>query len=114
MKLNVNKPWGSYRIIDQGKKFLVKKISVNPHSKLSLQSHKYRSEHWIVVKGIAEVTVNDKITVLESNQSIFIPLKFKHSLANNHDNELIVIEVWYGEVLKEEDIIRYEDVYNRI
>ena len=114
MKSIVNKPWGSYKIIDQGKNFLVKNIFVKPHSKLSLQSHQYRSEHWIVVQGIAEVEVNGKISILESNQNIFIPLKAKHSLANNHDNDLMVIEVWYGEILKEEDIIRYEDRYNRV
>ena len=114
MKTIKNKPWGSYEIIDKGKNYLVKKIFVNPHSKLSLQSHKYRSEHWIVIEGSAEVTVNDDVKILTSNQSIFIPLKAKHRLANNYDKNLIIIEVWNGEILDEEDIIRYEDIYNRV
>lgn len=114
MKSIVNKPWGKYEVIDQGKNFLVKKIFVNSHSKLSLQSHEHRSEHWTVVQGKAEVTINDKVLNLNSNQSIFIPLKSKHSLANNGDDELIIIEVWYGETLNEDDIIRYEDRYGRV
>ena len=114
MKAIVNKPWGSYRIIDEGKNYLVKKITVNPQSKLSLQSHKHRSEHWIVVKGVADVTINDNTHKLESNQSIYIPLQAKHCLANNHDESLIIVEVWYGEILDEEDITRYEDIYDRI
>ena len=114
MKLFVDKPWGSYQIIDQGENFVVKKIVVKPYGKLSLQSHKHRSEHWIIVEGRAEVTINDNITTLESNQSTFIPSKTKHRLANNYDKNLIIIEVWYGENLDEEDITRYEDIYNRI
>ena len=109
MKTIVNKPWGSYQIIDEGNNYLVKKIWVKPHSKLSLQSHKHRSEHWVVVQGTAEVTINDKISVLELNKNIFIPLEAKHRLANNYNKDLIVIEVWYGEILEEEDITRYDD-----
>ena len=114
MKSIINKPWGSYQIIDQGENFVVKKIVVTPYSKLSLQSHEHRSEHWIIVEGKAEVTVNGNISTLESNQSTYIPSKAKHRLANNHDKNLIVIEVWYGEKLDEEDITRYEDIYNRV
>ena len=114
MKSIVNKPWGSYQIIDQGENFVVKNIVVKPYCKLSLQSHKHRSEHWIIVEGRAEVTINDNITTLESNQSTFIPSKTKHRLANNYDKNLILIEVWYGENLDEEDITRYEDIYNRV
>ncbi len=114
MKSIVNKPWGSYRIIDQGENFVVKKIVVKPYGKLSLQSHKHRSEHWVIVEGRAEVTINDKITTLEPNQSTYIPSETKHRLANNYDKNLILIEVWYGENLDEEDITRYEDVYNRV
>ena len=114
MKSFVNKPWGSYQIIDQGENFVVKKIVVKPSGKLSLQSHKYRSEHWIIVEGRAEVTINDSITTLESNQSAYIPSETKHRLANNYDKNLILIEVWYGENLDEEDITRYEDIYNRV
>ena len=109
MKTIVNKLWGSYQIIDEGNNYLVKNILVKPHSKLSLQSHKHRSEHWVVVQGTAEVTINDKISILEPNKNIFIPSESKHRLANNYNNDLIVIEVWYGEILEEEDITRYDD-----
>ena len=114
MKSIVNKPWGSYQIIDQGENFVVKNIIVKPYGKLSLQSHKNRSEHWVIVEGRAEVTINDNITTLEPNQSTYIPSETKHRLANNYDKNLILIEVWYGESLDEEDITRYEDIYNRV
>ena len=114
MKSIVNKPWGSYQIIDQGENFVVKNIVVKPFCKLSLQSHKHRSEHWVIVEGRAEVTINEKITTLEPNQSTYIPSETKHRLANNYDKNLILIEVWYGENLDEEDITRYEDIYNRV
>ena len=114
MKSIVNKPWGTYRIIDQGENFIVKNIVVKPYCKLSLQSHKHRSEHWVIVEGRAEVTINDKITTLEPNQSTYIPSETKHRLANNYDKNLILIEVWYGDSLDEEDITRYEDIYNRV
>ena len=114
MKSIVNKPWGSYQIIDQGKNFVVKNILVKPNCKLSLQSHEHRSEHWIIVEGRAEVNISGNITTLETNQSTYIPSKAKHRLANNHDKNLIIIEVWYGEILNEEDITRYEDIYNRV
>jgi len=109
MKTIVNKPWGSYQIIDEGNNYLVKNILVKPYSKLSLQSHKHRSEHWVVVQGTAEVTINDKINILEPNKNIYIPSEAKHCLANNYNKDLIVIEVWYGEILEEEDITRYDD-----
>ena len=114
MKSIVNKPWGSYQIIDQGKNFVVKNIVVKPNCKLSLQRHEHRSEHWIIVEGRAEVNINGNIATLETNQSTYIPSKTKHRLANNHDKNLIIIEVWYGEILNEEDITRYEDIYNRV
>ena len=76
MKSIVNKPWGSYRIIDQGENFIVKNIVVKPHAKISLQSHKHRSEHWVIVEGRAEVTINDKITTLGPNQSTYICLLY--------------------------------------
>jgi len=108
-----SKPWGSFEVIDQGKNFVVKKILVNPKSKLSLQSHRNRSEHWIIVEGEAEVTLDNKQMTMYPNQSIYIPKNSKHRLTNNSDDNLIVVEVWYGNILEEEDIIRYEDIYNR-
>ena len=113
MKTSVTKPWGSYLIIDKGKNFLVKNILIKPHCKLSLQSHEHRSENWVVVKGRAEVTVDENISNLDPNETIYIPVKSKHRLANNYDEDLIIIEVWHGEILDEEDIKRYEDVYGR-
>ena len=92
MKSIVNKPWGSYQIIDQGENFVVKKIVVKPYGKLSLQSHKHRSEHWIIVEGRAEVTINDNITTLEPNQSAYIPANTKHRLANNYDKNYRVFQ----------------------
>jgi len=109
----VLKPWGSYQVIEEGKNFKVKKIIVKPKGQLSLQSHNYRSEHWVIVEGRAEVTVNEAIKILEANQSIVIPLKAKHRLANNDENDLVVIEVWYGDILDEDDLTRYQDKYNR-
>lgn len=109
----VLKPWGSYQIIEQTQKYTIKRIIVKGGGKLSLQSHNHRSEHWIVVQGEAEVTINDQIKLLNSNENIFIPMKAKHRLANNQTKNLIVIEIWYGDILEENDIIRYEDIYKR-
>ena len=113
MNSKVNKPWGSFEILDNGKNYLVKKIVVNPGGILSLQRHKYRSEHWIVAEGKAEVTVDDKISILDKNENIFIPQGSIHRLSNKTSNNLIIIEMWYGEKLDENDIERYEDIYNR-
>ena len=113
MKSIVNKPWGSYKIIDQGKNFLVKNIFVKPHSKLSLQSHQYRSEHWIVVKGNACVTKNNKTYNLKKNQSIDIPKGAKHRIENKKKIPLTIIEIQTGDKLLENDIIRFEYIYNR-
>ena len=114
MKTSVTKPWGSYQIIDQGKNFLVKNIFVKPNCKLSLQSHKHRSENWVVVQGKAEVTIDEKKIILKPNENIYIPAKSKHRLENNFDEDLIIIETWHGEILEEDDIVRYEDIYGRI
>ncbi len=110
----VQKPWGYFEIINTGKKFLLKKIVVKPQGILSLQSHQGRSEHWIVAEGVAEVTINKKVTLLEQNENIFIPKGAIHRLANKSNIELIIFEMWYGDKLDENDIIRYEDVYKRI
>ena len=109
----IQKPWGSYQILEKNKNHLVKNIIVKPGGALSLQSHKYRSEHWVVVKGTATVTIEKEIKNLKSNESIFIHKSAKHRLANNNKEDLIIIEVQYGDLLQEEDIIRYEDIYNR-
>ena len=114
MKTFVNKPWGSFEIISEGRKYTLKKIIVNPGGQLSLQSHQYRSEHWLIAEGNAEVVINDEIFNLKENQHIFIPQGAKHMLANRAKQILIVIEMWFGDDLDENDIKRYEDIYNRV
>ena len=114
MKSIVNKPWGSYEVIYEGKKYTLKKLIVNPNGQLSLQSHEGRSEHWLVVEGKAEVIINDETYNLEENQHIFIPKGAKHRLANREDKALVVIEMWFGNKLEENDIKRYEDIYKRL
>ncbi len=109
----VEKPWGSFEILKSGRNFLVKKIYVKPGGILSLQSHEHRSEHWIVAEGEAEVTINDKIINLKENENIFIPKSAIHRIANKSSFDLIIIEMWYGDKLDENDIKRYEDIYKR-
>jgi len=114
MKSIVEKPWGSYQVLEQGTRYTVKRIIVNPRGKLSLQSHQHRSEHWIIVEGEAVVTINDEIKTLKENETIFIPRGSNHRLANELAKKLIVIELWYGDILDEKDIERLEDIYERI
>ena len=110
----VLKPWGSFEVLNSGANYTIKRLIINPGCILSLQNHKYRSEHWVVVDGVAEVTLDEKIFILEVNKHIFIPVKAKHRIANKGENLLIIIEIWHGDTLDEEDIVRYEDIYNRI
>ena len=110
----VEKPWGSYEILSFGENFLVKKIYVKPGGILSLQSHEYRSEHWIVAKGKAKVTINNNLSILKENDNIFVPKGAIHRIANKESEDLIIIEMWYGEKLNENDIKRYEDIYKRL
>ena len=110
----VEKPWGSYEVLKSGKNFLVKKIYVKAGGVLSLQSHEYRSEHWIVAQGQAEVTIDAKVFTLNENENIFIPKGSVHRITNNTNNDLVIIEMWYGQKLDENDIKRYEDIYERI
>ena len=110
----IEKPWGSFEILKSGKKFLVKKIFVKPGGVLSLQSHEHRSEHWIVAEGEAEVTIDKKVINLKENENIFIPKGAIHRMANRKDHDLIIIEMWYGDNLDENDIKRYDENYNII
>lgn len=109
-----HRPWGWFEslIIESG--FQVKRICVNPSQSLSLQSHRFRSEHWIVVEGIASITIDDNNFLLNAGKSIFIPQGAKHRLSNNGSNKLLIIEVQLGEYLGEDDITRYEDNYSRL
>jgi len=109
----VHRPWGWYDSIDEAERFKVKRIQVKPGASLSLQKHNHRAEHWIVVKGTAEVTCGDKVTLLGENQSIYISLGQVHRLANPGSIPLEIIEVQTGSYLGEDDIIRFEDTYGR-
>jgi mannose-1-phosphate guanylyltransferase / mannose-6-phosphate isomerase len=109
----VARPWGWYDSIDQGERFKVKRIQVKPGASLSLQMHHHRAEHWIVVKGTAEITNGDEVIVLTENQSTYIPLGQTHRLANPGVLPLEIIEVQSGSYLGEDDIVRFEDTYGR-
>ena len=108
-----NRPWGSFTVLDEGEGFKVKRISVNPGHKLSLQYHHHRSEHWTVVQGEASVTLGEDLKQLKINESIYIPLKEKHALANEGEELMQLIEVQLGDYLGEDDIVRLEDRYGR-
>ena len=114
------RPWGAYYVLEDKSNFKVKKIIVNPNQRLSLQSHKHRSEHWIVVSGTGTVEIRKKdslekdwILDLNPNESCFIPSQAMHRLANYGKIPLVIIEVQVGEYTGEDDIIRYEDDYKR-
>ena len=107
------RPWGDYEPIDRGQRYQVKRITVKPGGKLSLQSHEHRAEHWVVVAGSALVTVDGMITRLEENESAYIPVGSVHRLENPGLTPLELIEVQCGDYLGEDDIVRYEDIYNR-
>lgn len=109
----VSRPWGWYDTIDLGDRFKVKRIQVNPGASLSLQIHAKRAEHWVVVKGTAEVTCGDQAITLKENESTFIPLGEKHRLSNPSTDILEIIEVQSGTYLGEDDIIRIDDGYGR-
>jgi len=109
----VYRPWGCYEGIDIGERFQVKRITVNPGGKLSLQMHHHRAEHWIVVSGTAKVTCGDKVELLTENESTYIPIGMNHRLENPGKLPLHLIEVQSGSYLGEDDIVRFEDVYQR-
>jgi mannose-1-phosphate guanylyltransferase / mannose-6-phosphate isomerase len=111
--LKMFRPWGAYQRIDLGDRFQVKRITVKPGGRLSLQKHFHRSEHWVVVSGTAEVTIGDKVMELHENQSTYIPIGEVHRLANPGRVPLEIIEVQVGSYTGEDDIVRIEDVYGR-
>ncbi|GLK63397.1 mannose-1-phosphate guanylyltransferase/mannose-6-phosphate isomerase [Paracoccus kondratievae] len=108
-----HRPWGWFETLALADRFQVKRIVVNPGASLSLQSHFHRSEHWIVVSGTARVTVDDTVTLLTENQSIYVPLGAVHRLENPGKVPMVLIEVQTGAYLGEDDIVRYEDIYSR-
>jgi len=109
----VARPWGWYDRIDQGDRFKVKRIQVKPGASLSLQMHEHRAEHWVIVKGVAEITNGDQVITLTENQSTYIPQGQVHRLANPGKEPLEIIEVQSGSYLGEDDIVRFEDAYGR-
>jgi len=109
----IYRPWGYYQSVDQGSRHQVKRIVVRPGGRLSLQKHHHRAEHWVVVRGAAEVTLNDKVTHVHENESIYLPIGCTHRLANPGKIDLELIEVQTGSYFGEDDIVRIDDVYNR-
>jgi mannose-1-phosphate guanylyltransferase/mannose-6-phosphate isomerase len=109
----VSRPWGWYDSVDEGERFKVKRIQVKPGASLSLQMHHHRAEHWIVVKGTAEITNGEQVLLLTENQSTYIPQGQTHRLANPGKTPLEIIEVQSGSYLGEDDIVRFEDTYGR-
>lgn len=107
------RPWGSWHILDEGDGYKVKRIHVSPKSRLSLQSHVHRAEHWIVISGVAKAVVDDEIVEAGPGGTIDIPLGAKHRLINDGDDEVVIIEIQKGDYTGEDDIVRYEDDYGR-
>jgi mannose-1-phosphate guanylyltransferase/mannose-6-phosphate isomerase len=110
----VYRPWGSYTVLEENTNFKIKRIVVNPGAKLSMQMHKHRSEHWVVVSGEATITNNEIEYKLQENQSTYIPKTHKHRLANTGTEPLSIIEVQCGDYVGEDDIIRFDDTYGRV
>jgi mannose-1-phosphate guanylyltransferase/mannose-6-phosphate isomerase len=114
MHKKIYRPWGWYKTIESGSNFQIKKLHLNLKSKLSLQKHSKRSEHWVVVKGIADVVLNESSFTLKPGQSTYISVGDVHSLENKQEVVLEVIEVQSGSYLGEDDIVRLSDIYNRV
>lgn len=113
MHRRVYRPWGSYEGLDAGERFQVKRLVIKPGASISLQLHHHRAEHWVVVRGTARVTRGDEVFILTENQSTYIPIGVKHRLENPGTIPLEIIEVQSGSYLGEDDIVRFEDQYNR-
>jgi len=109
----VNRPWGRYFVLNETGKYKTKMVEVFPHKRLSLQLHKKRAEHWIVVEGIAKVTIGNRIHYVKSNQSIYVPRGYRHRIENEKDDKLTFIEVQTGSYLGEDDIKRFHDDFER-
>ena len=108
-----HRPWGWFESLASGERFHVKRICVKPGASLSLQSHKHRSEHWIVVEGTARVTIDDEVKLVSEGQSVYVPLGAKHRMENSGKSRILLIEVQIGTYFGEDDIIRYSDIYSR-
>jgi mannose-1-phosphate guanylyltransferase / mannose-6-phosphate isomerase len=111
--LKVHRPWGSYQSLVMGERYQVKRIVVKQGGRLSLQRHHHRAEHWVVVRGTAQVTIDDTVKILHENESIYVPSGSQHRLENPGKIDLELIEVQTGSYLGEDDIVRIEDDYHR-
>jgi len=109
----VSRPWGAYTVLEEAPGFKIKRIEVRPGASLSLQLHHRRTEHWVVVRGIAHVTNGEREMDVHPNESTYIPLETRHRLENRGTEPLVIIEVQCGEYLGEDDIVRFEDRYGR-
>lgn len=112
--LTIHRPWGKYTVVMEGKRYKIKRITVEAKQKLSLQMHYHRSEHWVIVSGTAKATIGEEVTMLHEGESIFVPKSAIHRVENPGIVPLEIIEVQVGEYLGEDDIIRFEDVYGRL
>ena len=113
MTTSDTRPWGSWHVLDEGEGFKVKRLVVSPGSRLSLQTHEFRAEHWVVVAGTATCTVGDETVVLAPGETVDIAIGQAHRIANQGDETLVIIEVQRGSYTGEDDIIRLEDDYGR-
>ena len=109
----VHRPWGTYTVLEEGSGFKIKRIEVKPGASLSLQMHRHRSEHWVVVSGFAKVVNGERETTINTNESTFIPAGQKHRLTNPGETTCVMIEVQSGQYVGEDDIVRFEDIYGR-
>ncbi len=111
--LTTHRPWGSYTILEEGERYKIKRIVVYPEARLSLQKHYHRSEHWIVIRGTAKVTIGEKEIIIHENESVYVPKSTLHRLENPGRVPLEIIEVQNGEYVGEDDIVRVDDIYGR-
>jgi mannose-1-phosphate guanylyltransferase len=110
----VYRPWGSYTLLGQGPRFKIKRLEIKPGESISFQLHHHRSEHWVVVSGMAEVTCEENVFYLDTNESTYIKAGNRHRVANRGLIDLVIIEVQSGDYLGEDDIVRYDDAYGRV
>jgi len=109
----VVRPWGYYHLLVKTNEYLIKQIVILPKKSISLQKHNHRSEHWIVLKGEADIVIDTKIMLLKESESAFVPANMKHKITNNLSEPLIILETQLGKILSEDDIIRYDVDYTK-
>lgn len=111
--IETERPWGKYKILSVGERFKIKLVEVFPHHRLSLQRHKHRTEHWIIIQGVAKITIEGKVFIKKENETAYINLGDIHRLENPTDLPLKIVEIQCGKILDEGDIERLEDDYKR-